>query len=164
MLDELTKNLSGSIHVYADVYAVFLDIVQNYISYGAPSICLTAMYISFAFQPPVTCTFLFPRVWRCSKCVLQCCWSPWWHYPMHNYFSSLLWQNKECFLGSNPSSRICELDCSKAPAGWWLELHITNEFATTCKYLRLSMEKNKNSKTVALHICNKRSIKKVMPI
>ncbi|KAI9390682.1 hypothetical protein POPTR_008G216400v4 [Populus trichocarpa] len=34
MLDELTKNLSGSIHVYADVYAVFLDIVQNYISYG----------------------------------------------------------------------------------------------------------------------------------
>lgn len=62
MLEELTKNLSGSVNVYADIYAVFLDIVQNYVSYGAPSICLTAMYISFAFRPPVTCTFLFPRV------------------------------------------------------------------------------------------------------
>ncbi|CAK7333123.1 unnamed protein product [Dovyalis caffra] len=45
MLEELTKNLTGSQYVYADNYAMIEDVIQNYISYGAGLIDTSAVYI-----------------------------------------------------------------------------------------------------------------------
>ena len=40
MLEELTKNLTGSQYVNADSYAIQEDIIQNYIQYGAQLVSL----------------------------------------------------------------------------------------------------------------------------
>ncbi|KAJ6725449.1 GDSL-LIKE LIPASE/ACYLHYDROLASE-RELATED [Salix purpurea] len=57
MLEELTKNLTGSQYVNADSYAMQEDIIQNYIQYGAQSASLID-HRSFIF-PLIPHTFCF---------------------------------------------------------------------------------------------------------
>ncbi|KAH8499734.1 hypothetical protein H0E87_015102 [Populus deltoides] len=127
----------GSVNVYADIYAVFLDIVQNYISYGFEDAVNACCNVVGAHGGIIACTTISQV---CSDRTKNVFWDPFHLTESANLIAAKHLLDGDLNYTSPMNSR---------------QLVNTLEF---------SMEMNKNSKTVALHICNKRSIKKVMPI
>ncbi|KAJ6319100.1 hypothetical protein OIU76_014437 [Salix suchowensis] len=73
MLEELTKNLTGSQYVNADSYAMQEDIIQNYIQYGFQDVNNACCYVVGAHGGIVPCVTISQVCWDRTSYVF---WDP----------------------------------------------------------------------------------------
>lgn len=104
LVTKLNTNLPGAKFVYADVYSMVEDIIENYTSYGETLHCCdfpVSICLKFNNETDWLCVNRFREY---KLCMLQSCWALWGSNSMRSSaIESLCRPVQVCVLGPLPS-------------------------------------------------------------
>ncbi|KAL4284491.1 hypothetical protein GQ457_16G030540 [Hibiscus cannabinus] len=122
LLMNLTKNLTGSTFVYANIYAMLRDILLSHTSYGIIANPDLQLCENCDVDP-----FVFRRIRKCEPGVLSHCRSSRRFVPLFSVLDNLSGSDQVCFLGRVPSVGSQQPDCGEVHVGRRAEVHVADE-------------------------------------
>ncbi|KAK8511260.1 hypothetical protein V6N11_046576 [Hibiscus sabdariffa] len=122
LLMNLTKNLTGSTFVYANIYAMLRDILLSHTSYGIIPNSVFPLCENCDVDP-----FVFRRIRKCEPGVLSHRRSSRRSVPLFSVLDGLSRSDQVCFLGCIPSVGSEQPDRGEVHVGRWPKVHVTDE-------------------------------------